>query len=115
MNYTEKMPNGYSTDLRERVLSYYDDNHKQIETCELFGISRSTLNAWLKLREETGSVALKLRPKVRRSRKVDDEVLTAYIEQHPDAYLREIAQVFEVSISTIWYACQRQKLTHKKR
>lgn len=109
------MPNGYSTDLRERVLSYYDDNHKQQETCELFGINRSTLNSWLKLRRETGSVALKPRPKVRRTRKVNDEALKLYIAQHPDAYLREIAQEFGVSISTIWYACQRQRLTYKKR
>ena len=109
------MPNGYSNDLRERVLSYYDDNHNQKETCARFEISRATLNRWLKLRRETGSFELKPRPKTRRSRKLDLDALKAYIAVHPDAYLREIAEVFEVSLSAIWYACERLKITRKKR
>ena len=115
MKYSEEMPNGYSNDLRDRVLSYYDDNHKQEETCELFGISRATLNAWLKLRRDTGSAELRPRPKIRRSRKINEEALASYIEEHPDAYLREIAEYFEVSISTAWLACERQGITRKKR
>ena len=109
------MPNGYSNDLRKRVLSYYDANHKQEATCEVFGISRATLTAWLKLRRDTGSADLRPRPQVRRSRKLDTAALTAYIEQHPDAYLREIAAVFKVSVSTVWLACEREQITRKKR
>jgi transposase len=109
------MPNGFSNDLRERVLSYYDDKHKQKETCARFEISRASLNRWLKMRRETGSAELKPRPKTRRSRKVDSEALKAYIESHPDAYLREIAENFEASLSAIWYACERLKITRKKR
>lgn len=109
------MPNGYSNDLRERVLAYYDANHRQQETCEVFGISRATLNAWLKLRRDTGSAHLRPRPKQRQSRKIDGQQLKAYIALHPDAYLREIAVAFEVSISAIWYACRRHGITRKKR
>jgi putative transposase len=109
------MPNGYSNDLRERVLAYKDNNHTQVETCEVFGISRSTLNAWLKLRRETGSAHLRPRPTRRRNRKIDEGKLKAYIAQHPDAYLREIAAVFGVSASAIMYACQRLGITRKKR
>ena len=109
------MPNGYSNDLRKRVLSYYDDTNNQKETCSRFEISRASLNRWLKLRRETGSAELKPRPKTRRSRKLDTDALKAYIEAHPDAYLREIAQVFGVSLSAIWYACERHKITRKKR
>ena len=109
------MPNGYSNDLRKRVLSYYDDNHKQEETCELFGISRASLNVWLKLRRDTGSADLKPRPKVRRSRKIEGKALVTYIEHHPDAYLREIAEVFKVCVSTVWLACEREQITRKKR
>ena len=109
------MANGYSNDLRERVLSFNDDNHKQKETCECFNISRATLNSWLKLRRDRGSAQLQARPKVRQSRKLDGEVLTDYIEQYPDAYLREIAADFGVSLSAVWYACKRHKITRKKR
>jgi transposase len=97
------------------VLAYKDDNHTQAETCAVFGISRATLNAWLKLRRETGSAQLRPRPKTRRSRKIDDDQLRRYLEQHPDAYLHEIAEVFAVSASAIVYACRRAGITRKKR
>lgn len=109
------MPNGYSNDLRERVLAYKDANHTQAETCAVFGISRATLNAWLRLRRETGSAELRARPKTRRSRKIDDDQLKAYIDQHPDAYLHDIAEVFDVTPAAILYACRRAGITRKKR
>lgn len=109
------MPNGYSNDLRERVLSYYDDGHSQKETSELFGIGRTTLTSWLRLRRDTGSAHLRPRPKKRKSAKIDEQRLREYIEAHPDAYLREIAELFEVSDVAILYACRRFGITRKKR
>lgn len=112
--YTNSMPNGYSNDLRKRVLAYYDDNHTQKETCAVFGISRSALTDWLKLRRETGSADLRPRPKIRNSKKIDGEQLKAYIAKHPDAYFHEIASVFNVVPSAIYYACRRHGITRKK-
>ena len=109
------MTNGYSNDLRDRVLAYKDDHHTQKDTCEVFGISRSTLNEWLKLRRETGSAHLRPRPKTRRNRKVDEQALRAYIAEHPDAYLHEIGAHFGVSAAAICYACQRFGINRKKR
>lgn len=108
------MSNGYSNDLRDRVLAYKDAKHTQRETCEVFGISRATLNAWLKLRRETGSAHLRPRPKKRSSRQIDEQALKAYLQAHPDAYLHEIGAAFGVSGTAIWYACQRDGITRKK-
>ena len=108
------MPNGYSNDLRERVLSYYDDGHTQKETCEVFEIGRTTLNQWLKLRRDTGSAHLRARPKRRRSAKISEQKLRAYIVAYPDAYLREIAEEFDVTDVAILYACRRFGITRKK-
>ncbi len=38
-----------------------------------------------------------------------------YLEKNPDAYLREIADEFGVTIQAIFYACKRLKITLKKR
>lgn len=108
------MPNGYSNDLRQRVLAFYDDNHTQKETCAVFGISRSALTDWLKLRRDTGSADLRPRPKRRKSKKIDGNKLRAYIADHPDAYLHEIASKFKVVPSAIHYACDRHGITRKK-
>ena len=109
------MPNGYSNDLRNRVLAYCDDNHTQKETCALFNISRSALTDWLKLRHETGSAHLRPRPTRRKSRKINGQKLKDYISSHPDAYLYEIADEFGVAPSAIYYACRRDGITRKKR
>lgn len=108
------MTNGYSNDLRERVLAYKDAGHTQKETCEVFGISRSALNDWLKLRRETGSAHLRARPKTRRNRKIDEQALREYVAAHPDAYLHEIGAVFGVTGTAILYACRRYGITRKK-
>ena len=107
------MPKRYSNDLRDRALAYKDDNHTQQETCAVFGLSRSTLNTWLKLRRETGSAHTQPYAKTRR-RQIDKHKLNAYIEAHPDTYLRDIAVEFGVSATAIMYACRRYKITRKK-
>ena len=109
------MPNGYSNDLRNRILAYYDDAHTQKETCKVFNISRSALTDWLKLRRETGSSDLRPRPKRRKSKKIDPQKLKEYIASHPDAYLYEIAREFGVVPSAIYYVCRREGITRKKR
>ena len=45
-----------SLDLRERVLAAYDRSGHKSQTCAEFGIARTTLDKWLKLRERTGSL-----------------------------------------------------------
>jgi len=108
------MPNGYSNDLRDRVLAYYEENHTQVETCEVFGMGRSTLNSWVKLKRETGSAHLKPRPTTRKTRKITPQALTTYLAKHPDAYLREIGEAFGVSDVAILYACRRYGITRTK-
>lgn len=109
------MPNGYSNDLRNRILAYYDDSHTQQETCAVFKISRSALTDWLKLRRKTGSADLRPRPKRRKSKKIDGQKLKEYMASHPDAYLHEMATQFGVVPSAIYYACRRDGITRKKR
>mgnify|MGYP003454568670 CR=1 FL=1 len=43
------------------------------------------------------------------------ELVSVYIAKHPDSYLREIAEEFKVTITAVFYACKRLKITLKKR
>ena len=108
------MAKAYSNDLRDKVLAYYDNETTQAQTCEVFGIARSTLNNWLRLRRETGSGHGRPRATIT-PHKIDPTGVRQYVKKHPDAYLREIAAAFGVSPSAIWYACEREKITRKKR
>lgn len=109
------MSHGYSTDLRKRVLSYYDDhNQTQDQVAKLFKISLKTLVNWIRLRRDTGDYSLKERPSTRQHRKIDAEALKAYIQKHPDHFLWEIGEYFGAKASSVYVACQRLGLTRKK-
>lgn len=108
------MTYGYSDDLREKALRYYDKGGKsQAEVSDIFGVSHRTFAQWVKLRK-LGDFRCRPQQKRRTSTKIEGAALRKYIDEHPDAYLREIAVVFEVSDVGILKACRRLGITRKK-
>lgn len=108
------MTYGYSDDLREKALKYYDKTGKsQAEVSGIFGVSHRTFAQWVKLRK-TGDFRRRAQQKRHPPVKIESEALRQYIEQHPDAYFREIAVVFKVSDVGILKACRRLGITRKK-
>lgn len=103
----------YSYDLRKKALDYIDKGGSKVQAGQIFGVTVQTLINWVK-RKNQG----KLAPNTTRNRnpqKLETEKLKAYIEKHPDKYLREIAEEFGVTITAVFYACKRLKITLKKR
>ena len=103
----------YSVDLRSRVIDYLEKGHTQEETSILFSVGTSTIKRWLSLLSETGS--LNKRPLNRSASIFDSEKLNAYIEENPNALLKDIAEHFNGSITGAFYALEREKITYKKR
>lgn len=102
----------YSNDLRIKALDCAEKCGSKHLAAQIFGVTPRTLFNWAK-RKRQGSLTPKLRqPK---PRKIEHEKLKTYLQDHPDAYLREIAEVFKVSTVAIFYACKRLKITLKKR
>ena len=105
---------GYSDDLRRSALSYYDQGvATQREVSEIFGISLRTFSTWVRLRK-TGDISRRPHAVHKRPHKIDDARLSAYIREHPDAYLRELGEVFGVSDVAILKACRRLGISRKK-
>jgi transposase len=102
----------YSIDLRERVIAYLKEGHTQEETSIIFKVGTTTIKGWLKLLSETGS--LEKRPLYRSPSKFESEKLNAYIEENPDALLKDIAEHFGGSTSGANHALNREKITYKK-
>lgn len=102
----------YSTDFREKVLSFIEFGGKIKEACQLFSISHCSINRWKNTKKSTGTVRRKPRPNS--PYKINDDELKNYIRQHPDAYLNEIAAHFNVTSSGISKALSRLKITRKK-
>lgn len=102
----------YSHDLRKRVLAYVATGISKSDAAKTFGVCRKTIWNWIR-REEEGCLSAKKRSSL--PRKIDDTKLLQYIHDNPDAYLREIAEEFEVTIPAIFYACNRLRITLKKK
>jgi len=102
----------YDIKLRRRAIEYWNDGHTKKETASVFKVNPDTLQEWKKQLKETGT----LEPKTRREtwRKIDPERLKEHLKQHPDAYLKEMAEEFDCSEVAIFKALNRLKISRKK-
>ena len=102
----------YDIKYRLRAIEYWGAGNSKRKTAEVFKVSTSTLQQWKSMLKETGTLEPK---KLNRTwRKIDPLKLRRYIEDHPDAYLREIAAAFDCSIHAIEKALARMKISRKK-
>ena len=115
-----RMPKIYSIDLRERVLQSLDEGLSKMAAHRTFRVSRSTIEHWLALRAQTGSV----RPCASRAGRpswLRGEIFRAFVCRHADATLDEMVQAWQhetgVSLSDMAFSRALRALgwTRKKR
>ncbi len=102
----------YDINYRQRVIDYLSEGHTEKETAEVFKVSTSTIWEWKSKLKEIGTLA----PKKRKGtwRKINPDELRKYVDEHPDAYQKEIAEAFGVRLYAIQKALKRLKITRKK-
>ena len=103
----------YSEDYRKRTIEYRGEGHTLEETHEVFNVSISTIRAWEKQWKENGTLAPA--PVVRGYKKIEPQRLKTYVQEHPDAYLKEIALEFNCCETAVRKAFERLGITRKKR
>jgi len=103
----------YSEDYRKRTIEYRAEGHTLAQTHEVFRVTIGTIRAWEKQWKEKGSLAPA--PIVRAPKKIEPEKLKAYVQEHPDAYLKEIAREFNCCETAVRKAFKRLGITRKKR
>ena len=84
-----------------------------MNTQKVFKVAIITIRTWENKLKEEGT--LEKKPVIRPFRKLDPEKLKIYLEDHADAYLREIAAEFDCCETTVSNACRKLKITRKKR
>ena len=103
----------YDEKFRKRTLEYLHEGHTLAQTREVFRVSVTTIYKWKKQLKEEGN--LKKHLVKRPFKKIDPEKLQKYVAANPEAYLREIAVIFNCSSTAIRKALKRLKITRKKR
>jgi transposase len=103
----------YSIDFIEKAVAYRQKGHTFKELQEAFGIPNQTYYFW-KSRLESGYYDTE-KPKQERYRKIDKEQLKKAVEEQPDAYLFELAALFNCTPQAVFYMLRKQNITLKKR
>lgn len=113
------MPKPYSYDLRKKVIEAIElDGMKKSEACQMFNISRNTIDLWLKRQAATGDFqALPNLPPGNGHKITDWEKFRQFALVHGDKTQVEMAQLWEGEISsrTISRALNKIGFTRKKR
>ncbi len=107
------MPKYYSADFRRVVLDKIDAGMSQVDAATFFGITTQTIQNWIKLEKETGSLERKER-KPYASKRFSDKALLDYINNNNDTILEDIANHFSVAIETIRKRLMKLNITRKK-
>ena len=114
------MGKAYSVDLRLRVLAAIDGGLSKMQAHQTFHISRSTIDDWLKLRQQTGSVKVPQRRSDKRGLGAH-ESFAAFVERHQHSTLEQMRQAWQqetqqsLSIMSFSRALRQHGYTHKKR
>jgi transposase len=117
-----RMTGPYDLRFRERAVRAYDQGDRSyVEVAAIFGIDHRTLERWVALFRQTGSVAPRPRGGGQRSR-VDVPLLQAVLAAKPDmtcgelavAYNRRVPATRRVKWWTVWRALQRAGYVLKK-
>ena len=103
----------YDEKYRKRTLEYWHEGHTLAQTKKIFKVSVTTIYNWENQLKKEGN--LKKHPVKRSFRKIDPEKLKEYVQAKPDAYLREIAVIFDCSSTAIRKSLKKLNITRKKR
>jgi transposase len=113
------MAKAYSYDLRQKVINAIQlDGMRKSEAAQVFGISRNTINLWLKRQQDTGDYQAKTtRPHQTHSKITDWDKFARFAQQHGGKTQKQMAQLWDEPISdrTISRALQKPGLSQKKR
>ena len=110
INYPMDM--SYSRDLRRRVIGYIEEGHTLAQAAAVFKVHVCSIIDWRKRYKATGDVKPKLLRPV--NKKIVPEKLIAYVEAHPDAYLKEIVKEFGCHSSSVLTVLRKLGITRKK-
>ncbi|MDQ6953000.1 MAG: IS630 transposase-related protein [Mariprofundaceae bacterium] len=104
----------YSLDLRDRVINSVESGMKKKNASITFNVSIKTIQNWLQLKKETGSICP--RPYTGGARpKISQEVFESYINENPSQTLKEIGKHFNLTYGWAAYNLHKYGYVNKKK
>lgn len=114
------MGKSYSVDLRLRVVSAIDGGLSKMQAHQTYKVSRSTIDDWLALREQTGSLIV-VAPRVKKGGLHRQEAFAGFVAQHSHSTLEQMSHAWQeqtqhkLSLMSFSRALRALGYTRKKR
>jgi len=104
----------YSLDFRDRVINSVASGMKKKKVSLLFNVSLKTIDNWLLLKKETGSICP--RPYTGGAKaKISQEVFESYVNDNPSKTLKEIGKHFNLTHGWAAYNLHKYGYVNKKK
>ncbi|MGD1908265.1 MAG: IS630 transposase-related protein [Leptolyngbyaceae cyanobacterium] len=95
------MPSPYSNDLREKVLAAIHKGTQKSKVIEMFGVSRDSIDRWLKRRAAAGHAHAKSGYQKGHSHCITDwTAFHAFAQKHGDKTQAEMVQLWPSKVSS---------------
>jgi transposase len=105
----------HSIQIRIRAVELLSEGYTQEYVSKILKVGTTSIKRWKKEVEEHGLIRCLYDRSNREASKVGADKLTEYYNTNSDALLKEAAANFNCTRQAIFYACNRNKITYKKR
>lgn len=105
----------HAIQIRIRAVELVKEGYTQDQVSKILKVGTTSIKRWSRVIDEHGTIRCTYDASGRVAPKVPSGELTAYYEANNDALLKEAAAHFNCTSSAVFYACERNKITRKKR
>jgi transposase len=105
----------HDIEIRTRAVEMLSEGYTQEEVSKILKVGTASIKRWKTEIEEHGHIAFYYNASNRTAPKLPEEKVIAYFKEYPDALLKEAAEHFNCDASAVFYACERYKITYKKK
>lgn len=111
------MAKAYDYDLREKAVNAYHRGEKKVDIYKLLGISRNTLDLWIKREQETGDFKAKTGYQIGKTPKIQDiEEFKQFVLNNPYNTQKQLAELWGNGLTqqNVSDALKKLGITRKK-
>lgn len=101
--------------IRTRAVELLGEGYTQKEVSKILKVGTTSIKRWKEEIKEYGCIRSYYDTSKRTAAKLPKKELHEYFEKNPDALLKEAAENFNCDPSAVFYACERYKITYKKK
>jgi transposase len=105
----------HAIEIRNRAVELLKEGYTQEFVSKILNVGTTSIKRWKSQIEEFGYINVFYDTSNRVAPKLKGDELEAYYKSNDDALLKETAAHFNCTLQAVFYACNRNKITYKKK